>query len=615
MMSRTCHVAARATLAIAFFCVWAGLQATDSFTPTSHPLNTARSDHTATLLGNGKVLVAGGLNSTPASSASAETYDSAADTWTASVNVMVAARYGHAAALLPSGKVLLAGGYGSANLPIGSAELYDPAADTFTASAHMLNTTRAEMTATLLDNGKVLLVGGADVNGFPSAKAELYDPATDTFTNTAKPLLVARFGHSATLLASGKVLIAGGTAINGGATLAAELYDPVANTFKLTSKTMVVARTQHAAVRLVNGKVLVAAGIDSTGFANSSSELYDPAADKWTLSANIMTTGRVYHRMALLQSGSALVTGGDDNATTVPIASAEVYDPAADKWTATTSPMNATRAFHTSTLLNNGTVLIAAGASSAGNAQASSELYGASILGALALTSGPSATLSIAGTGETIAFSAVAAGGTGTLVYTWDFGDGSSDTGPSVTHAYVAAGNFTATVTVTDTANGSATGSVPITSTASAVTPLTISRASIKLNFSKSGTDSILFTGTIPIPAGFTPGGSSVQIAAGSVSASLILTAQGVAILDSNGLAIGLQTVNGATVAAATARYTALMKNGTFAAKLATSGLNNATLTKTPVNVTFSLVVNNTLFQTTRPMFYTAKMGKTGLAK
>ena len=614
MMSRTLFCAVRAALAIAFFCVWAGPQAADSFTPTSHPLNTARSAHTATLLGNGKVFVGGGLNSVPVSSASAETYDPAADTWTASAHTLVAARYGHAAALLPSGMVLLAGGYGSTSLPIGSAELYDPVADTFTASAHALMTTRAELTATVLDNGKVLLVGGLDVNGIPSAKAELYDPATDTFTNTTKPLLVARFGHSATLLTSGKVLIAGGTTATGGATLVAELYDPVANTFKLTSKTMVVARTQHAAVRLLSGKVLVAAGVDATGFANSSSELYDPATDKWTLSANLMTTGRVYHSMALLQSGSALVTGGEDNATAVSIASAEVYDPAADKWTATTSPMNSTRAFHTSTLLNTGTVLIAAGSSNAGNVQASSELYGAAVLGALAITSGPNATPSIGGTGETITFSTVAAGGTGALTYAWDFGDGSSDTGPSVAHAYVAAGNYTATVTVTDTVNGSANGSVPITVTASAVTPLTISRASIKLNFAKTGTDLIIFSGTIPIPAGFTPGGSSVQIAAGSVSASLILTAQGVAILDSNGLAIGLKTVNGVTVAK-TARYTAVMKNGTFAAKLATSGLSNATVAKIPVNVTFSLVVNNTLFQTTRPMLYTAKMGKTGLAK
>lgn len=103
------------------------------------------------------------------------------------------------ATLLPNGKVLVAGRK--------MIELYDPATKTWSRTDN-LNTARAEFTATLLQNGKVLVVGGHLGRRVFDA-AELYDPATGTWSPTGN-LITGRWYHTATLLKNGKVLVAGG---------------------------------------------------------------------------------------------------------------------------------------------------------------------------------------------------------------------------------------------------------------------------------------------------------------------------------------------------------------------------------------------------------------------
>jgi len=119
-------------------------------------LNTARYSHTATLLQNGVVLVAGG-GGTSDFLASAELYDPTSRVWTATGSLN-AARAEHTATLLQNGMILVAGGSGTSDL-LASAELYDPASGTWTATGS-LNTARARHTATLLQNGMVLVAGG-----------------------------------------------------------------------------------------------------------------------------------------------------------------------------------------------------------------------------------------------------------------------------------------------------------------------------------------------------------------------------------------------------------------------------------------------------------------------
>src|SRR5439155_245673 len=189
-----------------------------SWVPTGS-LFTARTRHTATLLPNGKVLVAGGNNG-PALS-SAELYDPATGMW-AATGSLGTARERPTATLLPNGKVLVAGGASNESNFLNSAELYDPASGTWTATGS-LGTARAYHTATLLSNGKVLVAaGGGSSNSLSSA--ELYDPATGSWSSTGS-LGTAREEHTATLLASGKVLVAGGIDSNINTSSSAELYD------------------------------------------------------------------------------------------------------------------------------------------------------------------------------------------------------------------------------------------------------------------------------------------------------------------------------------------------------------------------------------------------------
>jgi N-acetylneuraminic acid mutarotase len=239
-------------------------------------LNSARNQHTATLLLNGKVLVAGGFNGNMII-ASAELYDPSSGTWS-SVSSLASIRYGHSATLLPSGKVLVAGGGNPYSLA--SAELFDPSTNTWSTTGS-LNTARNFHTATLMSNGKVLVAGGTYDDGSTSGylnSAEIYDPVAGTWS-TAANLATERYDHTANLLPNGKVLVAGGRNGSGGLA-SAELYDPATNMWAGTGS-LATVHFLHTATSLLNGKVLVASGADSFGNAQPNAEIYDPIAGTW----------------------------------------------------------------------------------------------------------------------------------------------------------------------------------------------------------------------------------------------------------------------------------------------------------------------------------------------
>ena len=269
-------------------------------------------------------------------------------------------RLSHSATLLQNGEVLVAGGADSLDLGatvFGSAELYDPASKSFSVTGS-LATARSGHTATLLADGRVLVAGGSDGAQQSLASAELYDPASETFAMTGS-MNVDREAHTATLLTNGEVLIAGGVSSAGGGTVqnTAELYDPGSGMFTFTG-TITAARDGHIATPLANGQVLIAGGGDNDGNILATTEVYDPATEQFTAAAS-MTTSRYGHFAAPLGNGDVLIAGGIDNAGSS-LASAERYLAGGAAFEKVGS-MPHDRFFVNASILSDGSVLVAGG--------------------------------------------------------------------------------------------------------------------------------------------------------------------------------------------------------------------------------------------------------------
>jgi fibronectin type 3 domain-containing protein len=236
--------------------------ATETWAPAA-PMGAVRYGHTATLLPNGKVLVTGGLDA-PATGggvarASAELYDPASGTW-ANAPSMGSARTNHSALLLPNGKVLVFGAAPAST----SAELYDPTTNTWAAAAPMAtpricgSNRGTAASGTLLADGRVLVAGGA--SGPSSAFIEIYDFTTNTWTTVGNILI----SKTLILLPNGKLLERG--------TSTARFYDPVANTWTAADGGIALrAVVFPTATLLANGRVLFCGG---TPGPTSSAEIY-----------------------------------------------------------------------------------------------------------------------------------------------------------------------------------------------------------------------------------------------------------------------------------------------------------------------------------------------------
>jgi hypothetical protein len=274
---------------------------------------------------------------------------------------MNVARAAHTATLLPDGKVLIAGGFreeGTAEISISSAEIFDPATNTFTPTSD-LNEPRNGHTATLLPNEKVLLAGGWNQKG-RAATAELYDPQTGTFEYTGS-LMAPRQGLTATLLKNGQVLIAGGDSERNTSQLTAEIYDPATETFTPTG-TLNTGRMAHTATMLTDGKVLFVGGSSGNDNVLASAEVYDSETGQFTSTSNANVV-RYKHTAVLLRDGNVLVLGGSNERDwTGKYDSAEIYDVTTGTFRQI-SDMNRKRfkLADAAVLLSNGNVLIGGG--------------------------------------------------------------------------------------------------------------------------------------------------------------------------------------------------------------------------------------------------------------
>ncbi|HEV3462291.1 MAG TPA: kelch repeat-containing protein [Candidatus Dormibacteraeota bacterium] len=246
----------------------------------------------------------------------------------------------------------------------GAAPIQASSASGLWSNATRLSAGREEHTATLLRNGTVLVTGGTDGRGKALASAEVYNPATNRWT-PAGSMASARLDHTATLLPSGKVLVAGGLGASfpSSSLATAELYDPTTNAWS-TAAPMIGARARHTATLLPDGRVLVVGGLSVAlregGLWPSQptgAEIYDPKANRWTATAP-MALYRLDQTATLLSDGRVLVAGGQDGL--ISFDSVEIYDTRQDRWQAA-APMVTGRSGHAAALLANGDVLVAGG--------------------------------------------------------------------------------------------------------------------------------------------------------------------------------------------------------------------------------------------------------------
>jgi hypothetical protein len=171
-------------------------------------MSTGRTDARAVPIGSSELLVHGGARSLTGSR-TAEWVDLRAGVSTPAVASPV--RLHHTATLLRDGRVVVAGGWSTEGHPGGvspSIELWDPVSRSWRYAARPMQQARLGHTATLMPDGSVLFVGGYTAGGM-AASAERFDPASETTTRFASPLL-ARAGHLAAGQSDGRVLIAGG---------------------------------------------------------------------------------------------------------------------------------------------------------------------------------------------------------------------------------------------------------------------------------------------------------------------------------------------------------------------------------------------------------------------
>jgi len=349
-----------------------GTSATGTWIPTNS-MSTPRLGHSATLLSDGTVLVAGGFpnDQSPEASVTAELYDPTTGTWSATGS-MASPRSFHRAIELPSGKVLALGGLHQ-DMGVPSAELYDPITGTWSSTGQM-STPRIHFSATLLQDGTVLVAGGASIGVSQDlASAEIYEPMTATWSPKAS-MGTPRYAHQATLLPDGRVIVAGGVNFaNQWGVATAEVYDPATNLWSATGSMSQPRESDdiccHEQVLLNTGEVIAIGGY-SAGVLDTVEKL-NPAVGQWSFQTPMSAAREGGHTATVFADGTVLVVGGLDDFG--PVSSAEVYDPTADSWL-TIAPPSTARSWHSATTLSSGQVLVAGG-TDANGALVAAELF------------------------------------------------------------------------------------------------------------------------------------------------------------------------------------------------------------------------------------------------
>ena len=295
---------------------------------TTGPMNADRAHHGAVRLLDGRVLVIGGdgYSGLDGLRGSAELFDPATSTWSEAANHAVP-RAGFTATLLDDGRVLIAGGVDHYDATLGSTELYDPAADRWRFAGE-LREPRLVHAATKLADGRVLVVGGMtdDFFMYSTGSAEAFDPATESWSRVGS--VAPRWLHSLTRGESGEVVVAGGYTdhppAGGRGYYSAEdvattsIFDPGTDTWR-SAGSLALKRFRHLALPLRGRGVLLVGGLRSAApipayraEAVERFELLSLADERWRVSSEAnglpVSTGSFGSATELLD-GSVLFLG------------------------------------------------------------------------------------------------------------------------------------------------------------------------------------------------------------------------------------------------------------------------------------------------------------------
>ncbi|XXX46303.1 kelch repeat-containing protein [Sorangium sp. So ce119] len=368
------------------------------------PMITPRGEHTATVLQDGRVLVAGGypeLDAFPYTDAGAwslqqvEIYDPATRTWSPAAP-LGQRRAGHAAILLPNGHVLVAGGRQinrqTPGSELSSVEIYNPASNTWTAAGR-LNLPIPDPSMMLMA-GKPVVVGLAwsERAWLDVFHAAVYDPEAGNWTelptcdNTPRVMPVG-----ATLLHDGRVMAVGS---------GCSLYDPETRLWTWEHGAVLPTNeyVHPEAVTLPGGGVLVVGGTTKAPDPelHAFAQVYLPEHGRWEPTSGPYTPAPTPCRppggggimgmgTSLLPSGRVLLTGGvqpctgkESGSRIIPFhATMALFDEAPLAWSplALEPPVTMARAHHSATLLRDGSVLIAGGFVDVAAATASAVLF------------------------------------------------------------------------------------------------------------------------------------------------------------------------------------------------------------------------------------------------
>ncbi|MBN8480427.1 MAG: hypothetical protein J0L88_02430 [Xanthomonadales bacterium] len=352
---------------------------------TTSAMGVRRQWATATLLADGRVLVAGGFDGGDGGGvggdpgagtlASAEIYDPAAATFTATGS-MGTRRQNASAALLADGNVLIVGGYDTTTgATHNTAEIYDPGTGQFSAASAMPGPGRQNATLTLLTDQRVLVAGGSTGTNAFTSSAVVFNP--NNTWSTAGSMAVARAGAGAVLLPDGRVLVIGGQSAQFAATATIENFFPPTNSFS-TEAPLATARTSASVSLMPNGRILVAGGyvpppnINQGGTILASAEVLDQSVWTSAPTTGAMVSARAGASTGVLTNGRVLFAGGHNGSTVV--ASAEVYNEANGTFSAVGAMAQAREAAG-SALFPDGSFYIFGGRSATGQPLASAERF------------------------------------------------------------------------------------------------------------------------------------------------------------------------------------------------------------------------------------------------